>query len=875
LEGENKMKTFKKLSIIVTSMIICMIFSHATFAQEAGGEEKLEITSYDAFLSPDFASDALRCRVVCAIRNNGLLPVEQVDFDLFAREKFYGLEVQIADVSQLIEGQTVPQRFSHSAIPVPEDMALEGTEKAPKITRVTLSPVLEKGVEVKMQFDYTFRAIDATRKDLPYRIIAELPNGEKEICLLDDFTWLPRILTMDYEKRMEMSRRNFFPKEPKPTWNVSITLPTGYEAVVLDGRFVEAEQRGEEMISRWESRVRGRPQVMIGNFDRVVVSRPEASVAFFLPKGSYQHNIVEAKGDFLIRAYRFYSDLFGQLNGDEIHIGVSSADMGGHGAYLGMTLDAPMFQRQTEREYDETLAHELSHSWWGHSVSSYGRGTKFLRESLANFSAWHLARELFGMDRFGEQRAHLFMKGSAKYPLFYPDHDEESMAYYKGPLILDILRSEMDDELFFQCLKTFATRFKDSHATFSDFVSVCNDASKQDWEPFFEQWLYGEGYPVYHLVSFQSDQEGDGWRTSVTIKNDGKGTILCPLELRMETEVKRETFRVPEGAEMTFTYRTPARVDQVIIDPDHTTFQGDEKEARLKVLAIKEPYGEWMRYWRGVAYGEICEYQKAIADISSAIAAHGHPAFHFSRGVVYARIGDEEKATADLRVFIENTLLPETWMVGVQFSPYWFIIGTLGYAGIISGNDQRMCAQLNEIFKALTGQDIGYDSKAVELAGSDYKSEEWEKVFSAWRTWWLANREKFRPAESAATLSPWGFGFEITTSVEPKGKKKLIIWGALKNSLYQNYPNPFNPDTWIPFELADRADVSISIYNLRGQLIHHIYLGNLPAGKYIDLSKAAYWDGRNENGEKAASGVYFYRLRVNDFTAIRKMAIVK
>ena len=97
----------------------------------------------------------------------------------------------------------------------------------------------------------------------------------------------------------------------------------------------------------------------------------------------------------------------------------------------------------------------------------------------------------------------------------------------------------------------------------------------------------------------------------------------------------------------------------------------------------------------------------------------------------------------------------------------------------------------------------------------------------------------------------------------------------MKNSLYQNYPNPSNPETWIPFELAAQVDVSISIYDLRGQLIRRFYLGNLPAGKYIARSKAAYWDGRNENGEKAASGVYVYRLRADDFIAIRKMAIVK
>jgi|GEM_PF-986676 len=758
------------LRAFVIVSIICLIPLHAVSDQEG----ELEITSYDISLSPDFDSNAIRCRVVCTVRNNGASPVEQIDFDLFARERFYGIEVQISGVNSLVEGKAIPLEFHHGAIPAPEDATLEGTEKAPKITRVKLSPPLEKGDEVKIQFDYTFKAVDPTRKGLPYRIIAELENGEKEICLLSDFTWLPQILSMDYERLMKMYRSNFFPKAPKPNWSVSITMPMGYEAVALDGRFVRMEKSGEEITSRWESRAPELPQVMIGRFDRVVVSRRDVSVVFFLPKGSYRLDTVEAKGDFLIRAYRFYTDLFGPLNGDEIHIGVSSADMGGHGAYLGMTLDASRFQRQVEREYDEVLAHELSHSWWGNSVCSYGRGTKFLRESLANFSAWHLGRELFGVDRFAEHRADLFLRGGAKYPLFYPDHDEVSLAYYKGPLILDILRLEMGDELFFRCLRSFATRFKDSYATFSDFVSVCNDVTGRNWEPFFDRWMWGEGYPVYHLVKFQSVPYRDGWLTSVTIRNDGKGTVLCPLELRMGNQVKRETFKVPEGIEVTFIYRTPAQVSQVIIDPDHTAFQGDAREALLKVLAVKETDWEWMRYWRGVVRGEMGEYRKAIADISSAIACHGHPAFHFSRGIVYLKIGEEEKATEDLRVFMEKTLLPETWwMPRDGSSPHSSILGTLAHAGIISKRVLPQCLQLNEILKALTGQDIGYDSKTASSLNSKLKevkgwrqwkrllaSEEWEKIFSAWRAWWLENRESFRPAPSAAALSPGGFLFK-------------------------------------------------------------------------------------------------------------------
>lgn len=78
--------------------------------------------------------------------------------------------------------------------------------------------------------------------------------------------------------------------------------------------------------------------------------------------------------------------------------------------------------------------------------------------------------------------------------------------------------------------------------------------------------------------------------------------------------------------------------------------------------------------------------------------------------------------------------------------------------------------------------------------------------------------------------------------------------------LLQNYPNPFNPETWIPFQLAESADVVISIYDASGQLIRKIKLGNLSAGVYVSQDMAAYWDGFNETGEKVSSGLYFYNL---------------
>jgi hypothetical protein len=94
-------------------------------------------------------------------------------------------------------------------------------------------------------------------------------------------------------------------------------------------------------------------------------------------------------------------------------------------------------------------------------------------------------------------------------------------------------------------------------------------------------------------------------------------------------------------------------------------------------------------------------------------------------------------------------------------------------------------------------------------------------------------------------------------------------------ALLQNYPNPFNPDTWIPFKLAADESVTILIYNQKGQLIRTIVLGQKAAGVYLSKDKAAYWDGRDDLGEKVSSGVYFYSLRAGEFIATRKLVVVK
>ena len=95
------------------------------------------------------------------------------------------------------------------------------------------------------------------------------------------------------------------------------------------------------------------------------------------------------------------------------------------------------------------------------------------------------------------------------------------------------------------------------------------------------------------------------------------------------------------------------------------------------------------------------------------------------------------------------------------------------------------------------------------------------------------------------------------------------------SSLLQNFPNPFNPETWIPYQLAEGGDAIIRIYNVKGQLVKTLELGYKEAGIFTHRSRAVYWDGKNEQGDRVASGVYFYQLRTGNFAAMRRLILLK
>ena len=138
------------------------------------------------------------------------------------------------------------------------------------------------------------------------------------------------------------------------------------------------------------------------------------------------------------------------------------------------------------------------------------------------------------------------------------------------------------------------------------------------------------------------------------------------------------------------------------------------------------------------------------------------------------------------------------------------------------------------------------------------------------------------PTLTAADVQQWLFQAQqlnLKDATSQRGirflEQLLAALTPKETSLLPNYPNPFNPETWIPYQLAEPADVRLRIYAVDGKVVRTLTLGYRPVGIYQDKSRAAYWDGKNTLGESVASGVYFYTLTAGDFTATRKMLIQK
>ena len=188
------------------------------------------------------------------------------------------------------------------------------------------------------------------------------------------------------------------------------------------------------------------------------------------------------------------------------------------------------------------------------------------------------------------------------------------------------------------------------------------------------------------------------------------------------------------------------------------------------------------------------------------------------------------------------------------------VAGSFGQSGDDLRGDVNGDGAVNIFDLVKVASSFGQSLAAAPLMGADIELSTAQKHHLAIAIDQLASKANRSPAE--------GIVLNVLQAILPE---RLPI----QTQLLQNYPNPFNPETWIPFELSQDTEVTVSIYDVQGKRVRQLQLGMMMAGKYVGADRAIHWDGKTESGERMASGTYFCRIEAGGYTDTRKMMILK
>ncbi|MEZ4387891.1 MAG: M1 family aminopeptidase [Candidatus Krumholzibacteriia bacterium] len=235
------------------------------------------------------------------------------------------------------------------------------------------------------------------------------------------------------------------------------------------------------------------------------------------------------------------------------------------------------------------IAHELAHQWWGDLVTCADFHHIWLNEGFATWSEayWHEQHEGWAayMD---ELRDNKYTGGGTIYvenPDDFSTIFDLDLTYNKASWVVHMLRGVMGDAGFFAGLQLYRERFAYASATTEDLQAVMEEVSGRDLTAFFQQWIYGEGYPRYRFAYTLTPQPGST-RIDLRIEQlQTAGPFVMPVRLRLYLSDGSQQDLVVENTrrDQYFILDGPAGVVAAFLDPDEwilrTVVQGAPTDA--------------------------------------------------------------------------------------------------------------------------------------------------------------------------------------------------------------------------------------------------------------------------------------------------------
>jgi aminopeptidase N len=229
-----------------------------------------------------------------------------------------------------------------------------------------------------------------------------------------------------------------------------------------------------------------------------------------------------------------------------------------------------------DRWQEGTIAHEIAHQWFGNSVSEGNWHHVWLSEGFATYMTDLFYEHKYGQDAFKSrmerERNMVIRYAKRKYSPVIDNTITDYMdllnlnSYEKGAWFLHMLRKNLGDELFRECIRKFYEKYKYSNALTGDFKDVIESVSGKSMGNFFEQWLCKAGHPVLNITWYQKKKN-----VFIKIEQQQKGTIFdFPLDLGFVSKdgsMKTKTFHCNKIAE-DYSVPVAGKIENLVPDPD-------------------------------------------------------------------------------------------------------------------------------------------------------------------------------------------------------------------------------------------------------------------------------------------------------------------
>ncbi|SKC09200.1 M1 family aminopeptidase, partial [Alkalitalea saponilacus] len=323
----------------------------------------------------------------------------------------------------------------------------------------------------------------------------------------------------------------------------------------------------------------------------------------------------------------------------------------------------------------DIIVHETSHMWFGASITNQTWQHVWLNEGFATY-AEALYKE-FSSD-FNIEEYHTRMRAMEKrfndFPNLYLSDDSnydyifEEIYYEKGAWLLHMLRGQLGDELFFDCIKSYAQNpnFRFGHATTEDFRDHCQAISGKDLTTFFQQWVYDFAFPIYSYDYLTDDVSGETTFTLFQRQN----AIWGDREVfEMEVDIK---FNFDDGTsviervvnnavEQQFTFNFGKAIQQIEIDPDEWIIR-EIRSHKKEILAFNVPEQisseinqEEQTITITVPFGTDLSQITPTIELSekASVAPESGTPVDFSEGNVVFTVRAEDRTTKEYTVIIE------------------------------------------------------------------------------------------------------------------------------------------------------------------------------------------------------------------------------